>query len=51
MVDISGSGYFGSENNLKSDIGVEIASVLGFSAIKNNDKVGLLCFLMKLKNI
>ena len=41
MVDISGSGYFGSENNLKNDIGVEIASVLGFSAIKNNDKVGL----------
>ena len=44
MVDISGSGDFGSENNLKNDISVEIASVLGFSAIKNNDKVGLLLF-------
>ena len=44
MVDISGSGNFGSENNLKNDIGVEIASVLGFSAIKNNDKVGLVLF-------
>ena len=44
MVDISGSGYFGSENNLKNDIGIEIASVLGFSAIKNNDKVGLVLF-------
>ncbi len=49
MVDISGSGYFGSENSLKNDISVEIASVLGFSAIKNNDKVGLVLFSDKIE--
>lgn len=44
LVDISKSGEFGSQNQLKQDIGAEIASVLGFSAIKNNDKVGLILF-------
>ena len=44
IVDISASGAFGSESQLKKNIGAEIASVLGFSAIKNNDKVGLILF-------
>tara|TARA_B100000579_G_scaffold247741_1_gene203519 strand:+ start:102 stop:971 length:870 start_codon:yes stop_codon:yes gene_type:complete len=44
LVDISSSGSFGSENHLKKTVGAEIASVLGFSAIKNNDKVGLILF-------
>ncbi len=44
MVDVSASGYFGTGDFLKSDIMVEIASILSFSAIKNNDKVGLLLF-------
>ena len=44
IVDISSSGAFGSENYLKKTVGAEIASVLGFSAIKNNDKVGLILF-------
>ena len=44
IVDISASGEFGSEFQLKKNIGAEIASVLGFSAIKNNDKVGLILF-------
>ena len=44
LVDISSSGSFGSENYLKKTVGAEIASVLGFSAIKNNDKVGLILF-------
>ena len=44
IVDISSSGTFGSENYLKKTVGAEIASVLGFSAIKNNDKVGLILF-------
>ena len=44
IVDISASGAFGSESQLKNNIGTEIASVLGFSAIKNNDKVGLILF-------
>ena len=44
LVDISSSGAFGSEDYLKKTVGAEIASVLGFSAIKNNDKVGLILF-------
>ena len=44
IVDISASGAFGSESQLKKNVGAEIASVLGFSAIKNNDKVGLILF-------
>jgi len=44
IVDISASGVFGSESHLKKNISAEIASVLGFSAIKNNDKVGLILF-------
>lgn len=44
LVDVSASGDFGSETYLKREIGAEIASVLGFSAIKNNDKVGLVLF-------
>ena len=44
LVDISASGEFGSGQQLKQEIGAEIAAVLGFSAIKNNDKVGLILF-------
>ena len=44
VVDISSSGEFGSGIQLKRDYGTEVASVLGFSAIKNNDKVGLILF-------
>ena len=44
LVDISSSGSFGSKNYQKKGISAEIASVLGFSAIKNNDKVGLILF-------
>ena len=44
LIDVSSSGVFGSQSALKIDLGIEIASVLGFSAIKNNDKVGLILF-------
>ena len=44
IFDISASGAVWSESQLKKNIGAEIASVLGFSAIKNNDKVGLILF-------
>ena len=44
VMDISASGEFGLESQLKRDYGAEVASVLGFSAIKNNDKVGLILF-------
>ena len=44
MIDVSASGFFGTGESLKSDIMIEIASILSFSAINNNDKVGLLLF-------
>jgi uncharacterized protein (DUF58 family) len=44
VVDVSASGDFGSRERLKGEIAVEICALLAFSAIKNNDKVGLLIF-------
>ena len=44
IVDMSRSGNFGTLQRFKNEIAVEIAAVLGFSAIKNNDKVGLILF-------
>ncbi len=44
VVDISGSSDFGSRDKFKREIAAEICAILGFSAIKNNDKVGLLLF-------
>jgi len=43
-VDISASGLFGSQNQSKMELAIEICAVLAFSAIKNSDKVGLLLF-------
>ena len=44
MVDVSGSGDFGSVSQSKRELAAEVACVLAFSAIRNNDKVGLLLF-------
>jgi uncharacterized protein (DUF58 family) len=44
MVDVSQSCYFASVNQLKSKLAAEIAAILAFSAIRNNDKVGLIMF-------
>jgi len=44
LVDVSGSGSFGSGAQLKSEVAAEICAVLAFSAITNNDKVGLILF-------
>ncbi len=44
VVDASGSGRFGSVERMKGEIAAEICALLAFSAIKNNDKVGLLIF-------
>ncbi len=43
-VDMSGSGSFGSREQLKRDTAAELAALLAFSAIKNNDRVGLIIF-------
>src|SRR3954463_1969673 len=44
LVDVSGSGLFGSGEQSKRELAAEIGSVLAFSAIRNNDKVGLILF-------
>jgi len=44
VVDLSASGQFGSINTTKNELTAELTSVLAFSALKNNDKAGLLAF-------
>jgi uncharacterized protein (DUF58 family) len=44
LVDMSASGRFGSRVQEKRELGAEIAAVLAFSAIRNNDRVGLVIF-------
>ena len=44
LVDVSRSSYFGTRGQFKSEFITEICAVLAFSAIQNNDKVGLLLF-------
>ena len=44
VVDISASGVFGSQRLSKMETAVEVAAVLMFAALKNNDKVGLMFF-------
>jgi uncharacterized protein (DUF58 family) len=49
LVDASASGAFGSVERMKGEIAVEICSILAFSAIKNNDRVGLIIFTDKVE--
>ena len=44
LVDLSASGAFGSRDKLKNEVAAEVCALLAFSAIKNNDKVGLVIF-------
>jgi uncharacterized protein (DUF58 family) len=44
LVDVSGSKNFGTQTQLKQELATELCAVLAFSAIQNNDKVGVLFF-------
>lgn len=44
VVDVSPSGLFGSDRQFKLDVATELCAVLAFSAIRSNDKVGLILF-------
>lgn len=44
LIDVSGSNDFGTAEQLKRDLTAELAAVLAFSAIQNNDKVGVIFF-------
>jgi len=49
LIDVSGSENFGTQNQQKQDIATELCAVLAFSAIQNNDKVGVLFFSDKIE--
>lgn len=49
LIDVSASNLFGTQQNFKSEVITEVASVLAFSAIQNNDKVGVIFFSSKVE--
>jgi uncharacterized protein (DUF58 family) len=49
LIDVSGSGNFGSKGSYKRDLMTEVAAVLSFSAIYNNDKIGVIFFSDKVE--
>ncbi len=49
LIDVSGSNDFGTQKQLKSNLITEISAVLSFSAIQNNDKVGVIFFSDKVE--
>ena len=49
LIDVSGSGSFGTTNSFKQDVMTEVAAVLSFSAIFNNDKIGVIFFSDKIE--
>ena len=49
LIDVSGSNDFGSVQQSKRDLTAELAAVLAFSAIQNNDKVGVIFFSSKIE--
>lgn len=44
IADVSGSEFFGTDQQFKSEIVTEVAATLAFSALQNNDKIGLILF-------
>ena len=44
MADVSGSEFFGTDQQFKSEVVTEVAATLAFSALQNNDKIGLILF-------
>ena len=49
VIDMSGSLMFGSVNKTKQQVAAELSAILAFSAMKNNDKVGLILFTDKIE--
>ena len=49
LIDLSGSSDFGTQTQLKREIATEISAVLSFSAINNNDKIGVIFFSNKIE--
>jgi len=51
LVDLSASQSFGTHVQLKRDLVTEVCATLAFSAIRNNDKVGLVCFTDEIEKV
>ncbi len=51
VVDASSSGMFGTAEKMKSDLATELSALLAFSAIKNNDRVGLMLFTNQVEKL
>jgi uncharacterized protein (DUF58 family) len=51
LVDASASQKFGTKDKLKSELTAELASVIAFSAIKNNDRVGMIIFTDRIEKV
>ena len=49
LVDLSASGHFGTQGQTKRELAAEVAGALAFSAIRDNDRVGLLLFTDKVE--
>ena len=49
VVDVSGSNHFGTHNQFKEELVAEVAATIAFSAIQNNDKVGVILFSDKIE--
>jgi uncharacterized protein (DUF58 family) len=51
LIDASASQQFGTKDKFKSELTAELASVLAFSAIKNNDRVGMIIFTDRIEKV
>ena len=51
LIDVSASNLFGSQSQLKRDLAAEIAAVIAFSAIRNNDRIGLILFSEQVEKV
>ncbi len=49
VIDMSASGHFGTRGQSKRDVAAELAAMVAFSAIRNNDRVGLTCVTDKVE--
>ena len=49
LIDVSGSKDFGTQNQMKQELVTELSAVLAFSAIQNNDKIGVVFFSNKIE--
>ncbi len=50
LVDCSASSHFGTRTRFKDDVALEVAAVLGLSALRNNDRVGIIAFTERIEH-